>query len=80
MVQHETVTVTYTDEAGVEQSTDMVQANFTTHGHFSFMKWHLCAICSWAYREDRMRKIDGVWYCNKKGHWKDAPRFTGRRG
>jgi hypothetical protein len=71
--QHEDVTVTWTDEDGVEQSTTMVQANFTSHGRFAFQKWQLCVKCGWGYPESQMRKIKGAWYCTKKKHYLDAP-------
>ena len=34
-----------------------------THGPKSFQRWHTCPKCGLDYREDKLVKYHGGWYC-----------------
>jgi hypothetical protein len=63
-------TTTYTSN-GTTVTRNVLQAEFTARGPYSFRRWYTCHVCAFDYPEDEVRLKSGVPFCIPRGHSKD---------
>lgn len=68
-----TVTVTNPKHPDVGTDVDMIEAQFTPKGRFSFKRHYNCAICGLTYRADKVVLRGGTPYCIPLKHYRDIP-------